>query len=186
MAARGRTMCVPTDDARHVGRGLLDAPRAGGPMGTSAPTDNSEPKFFVGRGILDAPCLPPGGKVAFAKQMTDEGATCPRRHVGAHIVRPPSKPPLLKGGGPKCRGDSIKRRICCQRNPPVTALRRCHPPFTRGPGVRPSRHSEAPEGPWESVFFPGGYGSPRRACGPPRNDGQRACIAVGRGFPNAP
>ena len=43
-------------------------------MGTSAPTDNSEPKFFVGRGILDAPYLPPGGKVAFAEQMTDEGA----------------------------------------------------------------------------------------------------------------
>ena len=35
------------------------------------------------------------------------------------------------------------------------------------------RHSEAPEGPWESVFFPGEYGLPRRACGPPRNDKER-------------
>ena len=33
------------------------------------------------------------------------------------------------------------------------------------------RHSEAPEGPWESVFSAGEYGLPRRACGPPGHDG---------------
>ena len=44
---------------------------ARGPMRTSAPTDGGD---HAGRGLLDAPDLPPGGKVAFAKQMTDEGA----------------------------------------------------------------------------------------------------------------
>ena len=49
-----------------------------------------------------------------------------------------------------------------------------------GQGVRPPRHSEAPKGPWESVFFPGEYGLPRRACGPPRNDESWTGIFVGR------
>ena len=56
------------------------------------------------------------------------------------------------------------------------------PPFHKGGrAFALPRHSEATKGPWESVFFPEEYGLPRRACGPPRNDGQRACIAVGRG-----
>ena len=41
---------------------LRPAGTAGGPL-------------CVGRGLPDAPDLPPGGKVAFAEQMTDEGAT---------------------------------------------------------------------------------------------------------------
>ena len=45
VAARGRTLCAPTDSA-----------------------------YPVWRGLLDAPYLLPGGKVAFAEQMTDEGA----------------------------------------------------------------------------------------------------------------
>ena len=53
-------------------------------------------------------------------------------------------------------------------------------------GAPADRHSEAPKGPWESVFSAGEYGLPRRACGPPGNDGQRACIAVGRGLPPPP
>ena len=36
-----------------------------------APTKGAD---HVGRGIPDALYLPPGGKVAFAKQMPDEGA----------------------------------------------------------------------------------------------------------------
>ena len=44
---------------------------ARGPVRTPAPTKGAD---HVGRGIPDALYLPPGGKVAFAKQMTDEGA----------------------------------------------------------------------------------------------------------------
>ena len=51
-------------------------------------------------------------------------------------------------------------------------------------GIRTAiRHSEAPKGPWESVSFPKEYGLPRRACGPPRNDGQRV-VFVGRAGPS--
>ena len=40
------------------------------------------------RGLLDAPYLPPGGKVAFAEQMTDEGATCLPPCRGAPMCAP--------------------------------------------------------------------------------------------------
>ena len=59
VAARGRTLCAPTDSA-----------------------------YPVWRGLLDAPYLPPGGKVAFAEQMTDEGATCLPPCRGAPMCAP--------------------------------------------------------------------------------------------------
>ena len=51
----------------------------------------------VGRGILDAPDLPLGGKVAFAEQMTDEGAKgrtvhYPRRHPHQSALRLTASP----------------------------------------------------------------------------------------------
>ena len=85
----------------------------------------------------------------------------PRRAVGADRIR--------RRGGPMW--------------PPAGA--RCAPLRSGatlwGRGLpAPSRHSEAPKGPWESVFFPGEYGLPRRACGPPRNDESWTGILVGR------
>ena len=71
---------------------------ARGPMRTSAPTDGAN---HVGRGLLDAPDLPPGGKVARPKAVTDEGAT-DRLVLGGH-----TGPPLqmttdrnFRGAGP--------------------------------------------------------------------------------------
>ena len=68
VAARGRTLCAPTDSA-----------------------------YPVWRGLLDAPYLAPGGKVAFAEQMTDEGAEgrtvhYPRRHPHQSALRLTASP----------------------------------------------------------------------------------------------
>ena len=108
--------------------------------------------------------------------------------------------PLTGGIGPRQRGS--------KRTPPAKSLpltrevafaeqmtegetgRRGQAPayiirtIRRGAQRRPPRHSEAPEGPWESVLSHVGYGLPRRACGPPRNDGSRPTIR--RGGPVCP
>ena len=50
-------------------------------------------------------------------------------------------------------------------------------------GAPADRHSEAPKGPWESVFSAGESGLPRRACGPPGNDEERPGAPLCRGAP---